>query len=280
MKHIINADDFGISRGVNQAIYKGCTEGIINSVSLMVNQQYTEEAVEMVQPLSEINVGLHLNLTNERPASSPKDIPLLVGKDGKFCNGFVKLLLLSFIHPGILKRQVALEAENQIKKALQMGVALAHIDSHRHVHMIPLIFKAVNELRQQYNIPRIRVINENIFNTLKMNAGFSYLFDGGIIKYTVLKALSFWNNYPSDTYFFSILYTEKITAERLRKIRVPKNCRRLEVMVHPGMPEVDKKNLAGIFDKNVLSSYRTRELKAVLDGKCRKELEDNDCKSL
>ncbi len=94
-KVIFNADDFGISPGVNQAIFKAHTQGILNSASLMVNQEFADEAVALAQKMPNLSVGLHINLTNEKPAANPIDIPLLVGADGKFKNGFVKLLILS-----------------------------------------------------------------------------------------------------------------------------------------------------------------------------------------
>ena len=139
-KIIFNADDFGISKGVNEAICKAYHEGILNSASLMVNQKYAKEAVKLHKNMPNLKLGLHVNLTNECPASDVKDIPLLVGKDKKFKNGFLKLFLLSLFKPFKFKQQVRTEVEAQIVKALDMGVKLSHIDSHRHVHMIPAVF--------------------------------------------------------------------------------------------------------------------------------------------
>ena len=94
-KVIFNADDFGISLGVNAAIKKAYDEGVLNSASLMVNQKYAKDAVKLATQMPDLDLGLHVNLTNEIPASDPKKIPLLTGKDGKFKNGFLKLLLIS-----------------------------------------------------------------------------------------------------------------------------------------------------------------------------------------
>lgn len=262
---IVNADDFGISHGVNLAIQKGHLEGIINSTSLMVNQSYAKEAVEMAKEIPKLKIGLHINLTNEYPASATKDIPLLVDANGKFCNGFVKLFLLSLIKKKELQKQVEIEIENQIKKAQEMGINIAHLDSHRHVHMIPAIFEIVKSKQEKYNIPRIRFINENIFHTLKTQKDISCFLTGGVIKYAILRFLSFFNRYQSDIYFFSILHTCKVIPECMEKIRIPESYKTIEIMIHPGMPDVDKKDMEHVFDVNILVNDRAEELKASLD---------------
>lgn len=272
LKKIINADDFGISPGVNQAIAKGFKEGILNSTSIMITLKYAGQAVAMMKDLTGLNVGLHLNLTNEYPAADPKDIPLLVDENGKFKHGFVNLFLLSFFKPRAMRRQVEIEARAQLEKAQKAGIKLSHIDSHRHVHMIPLIFKIVKRLKEEYGIARIRVVNENIFNTMRHNKDKSFLFDGGLVKYLVLKTLAIWNNYKTDTYFYTILYTCKISSERFKGLKISPKFKAIEVGIHPGMPDIDSKYPEDVFDDNILSPYRTVELETVLNKKILKEI--------
>ena len=137
LKKIFNADDFGISRGVNAAIEKAYRDGILNSASLMVNQKYAQEAVLMAQKMPHLEMGLHLNLTNETPAADPKMIPMLVNKNGKLKNGFMALLLLSIIFPRKFSRQVEIEIRAQVRKYLQMELlghnffAFVNIDTDR-----------------------------------------------------------------------------------------------------------------------------------------------------
>ena len=263
-KVIFNADDFGISPGVNQAIFKAHTQGILNSTSLMVNQEFVDEAVQMAQKMPDLTVGLHINLTNERPTTNSADIPLLVGTDSKFKNGFVKLLILSFLHPKELQNQAYIEIKAQIEKYLKTGLRLDHLDGHRHVHMIPAIFKAVKQLQSEYTVPRIRVMNENLFNTIRQNRGCSYLFDGGLIKYFLLKFLYYWNHTQENTYFYTILYTCKLSKNQFQNVKIPSKYNSVEVMIHPGMPEMDK-GKDYVWDNNILSPYRTQELELLLD---------------
>lgn len=265
LKKIFNADDFGISRGVNAAIEKAYRDGILNSASLMVNQKYAKEAVEMARAMPNLEMGLHLNLTNEEPAADPKMIPLLVNNKGKLKNGFLNLFLLSLIYPQQFSQQAELEIRTQVKKYLQTELPLVHIDGHRHVQMIPAVFKIVRKIQQEFSIPRVRVMNENLFNTIRQNKQKSYLFDGGLVKYFLLKAFCWWNGYQSDTYFYTILFTCKISKEQFCHIRIPKGYNAVEVMIHPGIPDIDALTPQDVWDKNILSPYRTMELETLLD---------------
>lgn len=265
IKKIFNADDFGISKGVNAAIVQAHKDGILNSTSLMINQKYAVEAIEAAKMMPDLEMGLHINLTNEEPAANPDDIPLLVDKNGKLKNGFVNLLILSLLHSKELSEQVEIEIRAQIEKYLQSGLMLAHLDSHRHVHLIPVIFKVVQKLAKEYNVERIRVMNENVFNTVKQNKSKSYLLDGGIIKYFLLRFLCILNGYKSDVYFYTILYTCKISADLFNNVKIPHGYKAVEIMIHPGRPDIDKQYPEDIWDKNILSDWRKTELQTLLD---------------
>lgn len=262
---IFNADDFGISRGVNEAICRAHKQGILNSTSLMVNQKYAKEAVKASKTMPNLELGLHINLTNEYPTLPAKEIPLLTGKDGKFKNGFVKLLLLSIFKYKDFSAQVKKEIEAQILKAQKLGVTLKHIDGHRHVQMIPAVFAAVKELAEKYHIGRIRTVKECGLLTVKNNQGLGFLFDGGAVKYYLLRFLDIMNGYPAKTYFYTMLYTCKLSKDRFAKVMIPEGFDVVEVMIHPGLPEVDAKYPEDVFDENILSPWRKREFETLMD---------------
>lgn len=274
LQKIFNADDFGISKGVNAAIVKAHREGILNSASLMINQKYAAEAVKLAKEMPELEMGLHVNLTNEYPAASAQEIPLLVDGQGKLKNGFVNLLLISFLKPRQLRQQVEIEMRAQIAKYLTTGLPLQHLDSHRHVHMIPQIFKTMRKLQKEFEVPRIRVMNENIFNTLKYNHNKSWLFDGALIKYVLLRFLCWWNGYKNDVYFYTLMYTCKIAKEQFNGVKIPQGYKAVEIMIHPGMPEIDKQYPEDVWDENILSPYRTVELETLLDKKVPEGIND------
>lgn len=274
IKKIFNADDFGISKGVNAAIVKAHREGILNSASLMINQKYADEAVKLAKEMPELEIGLHVNLTNEYPAAPAQKIPLLVDEHGKLKNGFVNLLLLSFLKPRQLRQQAETEMRAQIIKYLATGLPLQHLDSHRHVHMIPQIFKAMRKLQKEFEVPRIRVMNENALNTLKYNKNKSWLFDGALIKYVLLRFLCWWNGYKNDVYFYTLLYTCKIAKEQFKGVKIPSGYKAVEIMIHPGMPEIDRQYPQDVWDENILSPYRTVELETLLDKNVPENIND------
>lgn len=274
LKKIFNADDFGISKGVNAAIVKAHREGILNSASLMINQKYAADAVKLAKEMPELEIGLHVNLTNEYPAAPSRQIPLLVDEQGKLKNGFVNLFLLSFLKPRQLQQQAEIEMRAQIAKYLATGLPLQHLDSHRHIHLIPPIFKAMRKLQKEFEVPRIRVMNENIFNTLKYNKNKSWLLDGALIKYVLLRFLCWWNGYKNDVYFYTLLYTCKIAKEQFNGVKIPAGYKAVEIMIHPGMPEIDRQYMQDVWDDNILSPYRTVELKTLLDKKVPEGIDD------
>ena len=271
---LINADDFGISNGVNRAIIEGNKNGIINSASVMINLLQNSKEIEEFINTSNIKFGLHLNLTNGHCVSNPSEVNLLVNENGEFKNGFLKLLLLSLFKRKQLKKQIEIETKSQISKTNEFKINLQHIDSHRHIHMIPVIFNVVKKIAHENSIPRIRVINENIFYTTKYNRDFSYLFDGGLIKYLILRTFAFINNYKTNSYFFSILYTGKIFSKIVKNLKVPSNFTILEVGVHPNVGGLDE--LKDVCDENIISINRIEEFKMCMDLNNLKAMNENN----
>ena len=264
-KIIFNADDFGATSGINAAVKKAYDEGILNAASLMINQKYTMEAVELAKNMPELDLGLHLTLTNGKAVLSHKELPLLTDENGMFKNGFVRLCLLALLKPKAFQKEVEAETEAQILKAKELGLKLCHIDSHRHVHMIPLIFNVVVKLQKKYEIDRVRIINENAVMTLKTNKNLSFLFDGALIKYCLLKFFCILNSERSKTYFYTMLYTCKLSKEHFIKVFVPRGFDAVEIMIHPNIIERDQKNVQDVWDKSMLSDWRQKELETLLD---------------
>ena len=133
------------------------------------------------------------------------------------------------------------------------------------MHTIPLIFKVLLKLKEKYAIKRIRVISENAVMTIKTNKSLAYLFDGGLIKYFLLKFFYILNGYRSKTYFYTMLYTCKLSKEHFKKVLVPRGFEEVEVMIHPSRIETDEKHKEDVFDESMLSVWRKRELETLMD---------------
>lgn len=269
MNVIFNADDFGMSKGVNAAIYKAHTEGVLNSTSIMINLKHVPEALELAKEMPSLNIGLHGNLTVGKSLLNPARVSLLVDEKGNFNNSFIKLLWLSIIKPNMFKYQVRAEIKAQIDRARELGINLSHIDSHHHVHMIPAIFKIFRSLQKEYGISRIRFVNENPLRTIKTAESYEWVSDGGLLKSLVLSTCAIINHFlwgfETNTYFYSIIHTCKLSRDKFKDISIPGGYDSIEIGIHPGIPEIDKQFAGDLYDDNVLNEYREKELEALMD---------------
>ncbi|HZY59641.1 MAG TPA: ChbG/HpnK family deacetylase, partial [Candidatus Binataceae bacterium] len=60
---VVNADDLGMTRGVNRGIIEAHRSGLVTSTSLIANGAAFEDAVARIRPCPDLSVGLHVNLT-------------------------------------------------------------------------------------------------------------------------------------------------------------------------------------------------------------------------
>ncbi len=160
---IVNADDFGLSKGVNKSIVLCHEKGILSSASLMANMTGAEDACNLAKKFPTLGVGVHLTLTHGKPLSSLEKIPDLIDKDG------------FFLPPGILNRklwrgidifaQVRTEYTAQIRRALDLGIQPSHLDSHHGIHKRPVSRKAILTVADEFSIRRIRNQYGPFFNS-------------------------------------------------------------------------------------------------------------------
>lgn len=265
---LVVADDLGGSPGVNRAIAKAFREGGLTHASLLVNAPYLRDALDhVIRPLPDLGIGLHLNLTSGKPAAGAATVPSLVGDDGRFRHGFVGLWrACGRRNQNELYGQIYTEVEAQIQQARSLGIRLTHVDGHRHVHTIPLVYTAVKALAEKYGISRIRAINESLWWTVKTTRSLAPLFSANFVKYLLLKHLCRINGQQHGVYFFSILYSCRLTQRLLERAAPPPGFDTMEIMLHPGGPEVDR-NLSWedpVYRAHLLSPFRTEELQACL----------------
>lgn len=157
-KLIVSADDFGMHESINEAVEIAHNHGILTSASLVANGEAFEHAVDIARRNKNLGIGIHLTLNGERPVAPIEEIPSIVDKSGKlpedhreFCKRiFMKKISLAHI---------AIECEAQINRFFQTGLIPTHVDSHRHSHLFPPIFKMLVPIFKKYHIKRIRWMN-------------------------------------------------------------------------------------------------------------------------
>jgi chitin disaccharide deacetylase len=132
---IVNADDFGLSRGISDAVLHAHTHGILTSASIMANQPASGYALALLRQMPRLGIGIHLNLCAGRPVLPLHQVPSLVGANGEFhspCELRRKLWRFQ-----ISQAEIEAEFRAQIRWLKVRGVVPLHADSHLHVHLYP-----------------------------------------------------------------------------------------------------------------------------------------------
>ena len=162
---IINGDDFGRSREINEAVIFAYRRGILTSTSLMVSGDAFEHAVALAKENPGLAVGLHVTCVMGRPVLSPSEIPHLVEKDGNLPGDPGRAGLRYFFSRNA-RKEIFDEISAQFAKFSRSGLNFSHVDSHCHLHVHPVVLDAVVEISEKYRINRIRVPEDSFFSAL------------------------------------------------------------------------------------------------------------------
>lgn len=148
---IVNADDFGLTAGVNESILACHLMGSVTSTTLMVNMDGARHAAEIARAHPSLGVGLHFNLTQGAPCSIRSTVSSLIDEAGQFHprSTIIKMSMLGRIDPS----HVRAELLTQLGRMAELGLKPTHIDSHQHVHSIPLIFAVVSQIAESMSLP-------------------------------------------------------------------------------------------------------------------------------
>jgi len=153
---IVNADDFGLTSGVNRAVIEAHEGGIVTSTTIMVNMPRFQEAARLATEHPALGVGLHFNITQGEPIARPVSVRTLLNSSESFTGTSTKLAG-RWLSGRLKKAEVILELRAQIEKALAAGLTLTHIDSHKHSHALPVVLEAILETAGEYRIHAVRL---------------------------------------------------------------------------------------------------------------------------
>jgi predicted glycoside hydrolase/deacetylase ChbG (UPF0249 family) len=153
---ILNADDFGLTRGINRAIGELHAAGVLTSTTLMASGPAFDDAVAIVRAHPTLGVGCHIVLTDGVPVSHPESIPSLLGADGKSFRPSLLDFLQALFRGTISEDEVAREAFAQIQKLQRAGIDVTHIDTHKHTHLFPSIARPLLHVAERTSVGAIR----------------------------------------------------------------------------------------------------------------------------
>ena len=183
---IVNADDFGLSHSVNEAVIRAHREGILTTASLMVNEPGFEEAVGLAKDNPRLGVGLHLTLLHGHSALVADKIPGLVNSRGEFSNSPVGVGMNYFFKRG-LREQLRAEIHAQFEKFRSTGLPLDHVNGHLHLHLHPSVFSILMEDAEKLGIRHMRLTRDCLSRSRRMSKGFWFY---RVSHATIFEALS------------------------------------------------------------------------------------------
>ena len=273
---IVNADDFGWSDAVTGGILRAHLEGVLTSTTLMANFPGAEAALERARrEAPRLGIGLHLNVTEGRPLSGAAAAPLVdaAGEFGRSLTALDRAVRRS----EEARQAVAREWEAQIAWARDHGLAPTHLDSHKHVHLFPAILPTVIDLARRHGIGAIRTTAEvlvpHCYHFLPDEWGMKDHLRHWLLGHVARR----WGRaaqpavraagLATTDWFFGVRATGGVSAWLLRQLleHAPEGTG--EVMVHPGLPQVEGGR------PTRLRSSRPLELEAVCDPAVRQAAE-------
>jgi predicted glycoside hydrolase/deacetylase ChbG (UPF0249 family) len=152
---IINADDFGLTPGINRAILEGHTSGIITSATLMANSAAFVGAAGIARHHRSLRVGCHTVLVDGAPVAPAEKVRSLLDHDKEFHRGLATFARLA-IRGGFDAEELEAEATAQFRKLQSAGIAPTHFDSHKHAHMFPAVLRPLLRAARACGIPAVR----------------------------------------------------------------------------------------------------------------------------
>ena len=153
---IINADDFGYSKQITLGIKEASAHGLVTSTSLIVNKDYSTQALDLAKGIKDVSVGIHFNLDDGRPLCPPEQVRTLVNEQGQFHDG--KNFRARLFSGKISLREIYCELEAQLTKFLSFGIGPSHIDFHHHLHLYYPVLEVALQLAKDFGIEKMRTV--------------------------------------------------------------------------------------------------------------------------
>ncbi len=266
---IINADDFGLTEGINKAVVRAHTEGVLTSATLMAGAQAAEHAVDIARQYPTLGVGAHLNVLLGKPVSDDPAVTILLDQNGEFPRSAAHLALKTIINKNILKA-IEIEFAAQIEWILDHKITPTHLDSHKHLHALPTILPLVDRLADRFNISAVRFLREPAWlgRCKKPSPP-----PGGRTRATVIRTMAKFakpknHHLLKNQYLFGIAHAGKIDGEFWEMVTRQAPAGVTEVMTHPGYPQ-------GLDELNIrLVDQRIVELEALCSDQTKRLLKD------
>jgi len=245
---IVNADDFGLTEGVNRGILDAHRDGIVTSTTLMANGIAFESAAAASKRFYRLGIGVHLNLTEGAPVADATQIRTLVDRGGRL--HMTPARLWAGIATGrVSLADIEFELRAQVNKVMGTGLSPTHFDGHKHIHVLPAVSEIVIRLAREFGVPAVRCpMEQNAHKSLPFRSH-RPLAISRIKQYLVTRAVSAMaRNFRrklekaallSPARFYGISDTGFLDASTIRRILASLPQGASELMCHPGYRDID-----------------------------------------
>lgn len=269
-KLIVNADDFGISESVNLGIVEACVEGIVTSTTIMANGNAFENAIKLHKERPDLDIGVHICLVGEEPLSNTASVPSLVDNRG-FLLGSAQLFVKKYFRKQLNPSELEAEIEAQIKRVVDTGITVSHIDGHQHLHMLPGVLRIVLRLAKKYNIRAMRIPGESIRSSILNWRGKEMRLVEQLILNTFCLMAKKTIDVKTPDHFFGFFFGGQMNKLNLLAAlkRIPVNGVS-ELMCHPGQSDDNgqykhwnynwEDELSALKDSEVIGFLRERNI--------------------
>lgn len=225
-KLIINADDFGLSEGVNYGIISAYKSGVVRSTSTMANMPGFEHAMELLKENENLGCGVHMTLSCYKPVLS--NLKTIVDENGYFIRRITNEVIENMDLDEVYEEFCA-----QIEK-VRSKTDITHLDSHHHVHTLEKLRPVIERVLEKYDLP--------------IRGGFEYDFN-----YSKIIPLidTFYGDNVSEDYF-------------VKKIDYLKSYEIADIMCHPAyiddfLMKTTSYSMARINEHKILTSKDTKD---------------------
>jgi chitin disaccharide deacetylase len=154
---IVNADDFGLTYGVNRAIIEAHQHGIVTSATLMANGEALTHAVELASSAPQLSIGCHVVLVDGSPVSNAAKVSsLLAGEQSSRFRTAISDFALHCLRGKLIASEIEAETTAQIRKLQAAGIAVSHLDTHKHTHLFPQVLNPLLKAAQNCGLLAVR----------------------------------------------------------------------------------------------------------------------------
>jgi chitin disaccharide deacetylase len=266
---IINADDLGLTHGVNRAVEQAHAGGVVTSSTLMANSAAFDDAVALARRHPELSVGCHVMLVDGEPLLQPNQVPSLV-EGARFRTSFVSFARRA-LRRQVNPAEITAEAVAQIRTLQAAGISVSHVDTHKHTHMFGAVLRPLLAAARECSVRAIR----NPFGPMKPLA-FAHLLRRPHLwtRYSEVKVLASLKSGFADEVgragmattngTFGVISTGALDLRLFEAIIgcIPEGT--WEFVCHPGYNDAD---LAGV--RTRLRESRARELEVLTSADAR-----------